>query len=194
MLKFLIFEVYKDSVWSKMAQKTPVVDNSYVLHPNNAFDSELIKDWKVFMLEPIQKLYLPPKAHIGAFMQFGPEDMGPEYNMSSPAGYKSIKFGKEFKNTKTDPTQTLTRADFNHDTWEDYTSLDEMVIWQFGNNTNKFVLQVYGEKTEPCEARRNYETCELALYSMKKVYIHVSPDTFELLKTKIDEYIKNLRS
>lgn len=175
MLKVLLYEIYKDSLWRQAAEKNPIMSKQIALDPTYSQPSLLVNGWHVYMMMDSIDEYLPPMGHIGVFMQFGNEDAGPDYNFATDVAYKTVKYGKPFPHNPSD--EIITRKDLNHDEREKYDTLEKNIVWTIGDKNNKFIVQYFAELIDGRDSRKNFETCELVLYKVTKFYVHVNQET-----------------
>jgi hypothetical protein len=190
MIKVLLYELYKDSVWRQAADKNPILNKQIALIPQYAEPSQLVEGWSVYMMTDDIDEHLPPMGHLGVFMQFGNEDAGPEYNISADVAYKSVKHGKPFQHNPSDAV--ITREDLKHDEREKYDTLEKHIIWQVGSAKNKFIIEYFADLTDARDSRKNFETCELVLYKVTKFYVHVSPDTQVKIQKLFDSGVRGV--
>jgi hypothetical protein len=181
-INLLVFQTYKDALWAQKINTEPMNDIKFVLPSDCFYPSELHSDWKKCIIGYPSDIRLPAIGQIIMCMQFeSGVDAGLGYNKSSPVMYKTIKYGKKFACKNPDPAAELTKADFNHDDWETYMSLEAEIVWKFGTTNDNFVIEIISKKIPPIECQKNYETCELYIYKPEKIVIHMNKPTADLI-------------
>lgn len=178
-INLVIYQRYtEDSLWSAKVLEEPMNNIQMLLPPNCFFKSEFDEKWNKCIMDYPADIRLPTFGQVVISMKFESNvDTGLDYNKITMVYYKSIKYGKKFVCNNPNPKAELTRKDFDHDTWETYEKLDDELIWQIGDTSNKFILQIISKKSPPIECMKNYETCELYIYKPTKIVFHMDEET-----------------
>lgn len=128
---------------------------------------------------------IPSNSVIRIFLEFEKDkDAGIDYRLELPSTYDTIKYGKPFELEN----KTFTEEDFeknlDSDKWQEYANFPKNIKAFVGvpGKTN-FTLEIGIEKILPNGAEKNMTTCNLYIYQLEYLKLHVNLPTYERIKS-----------